>query len=149
LLKDMWASKDGEELDAKFVSLSGKQPTERQDSNSPASTVRSLDSSGIDVSDNPSSTAVMAIIIPADVNEELMHGEAPGHDLKKPVPFILVRKQGTDVRFTAVLSPQTDLKVRQTDEHQNQTTDIIGADFSDHVSGGSPLTVEQQTQSSR
>lgn len=91
----------------------------------------------------------MEITIPADTGEKLMRGEAPGQNLKKPVPFIMVRKQGADVRFTAVLSPQTDLKIQQANSNQVQTTHISGRDFSDNIFTGPRLTVEHRASSAR
>lgn len=142
LLQDVWASKDSGQFKARFVDVPTLQTSEDQNSNSPAATVRSKTLSLADTADAPSGTAIMAITIPADTNEELMRGEAPGHNLKKPVPFIMVRKRGSDVRFTAVLSPRTDLKVQQTGMGQTQTTRILGPGFSANVITGRPLTIE-------
>ena len=147
LLKDVWESRDGGQLDARFVDPPEEQPGEQSDANSPVATVRSQDLSRADAADDPSSTAVLEIAIPADAKNELMHGEAPGHNLKKPVPFILVRSQGTDVRFTAVLSPQTDLKVQQAGNSQTPTTRILGPGFSDSVFAGPPLALEHRVLS--
>lgn len=149
LLKDVWASKDTGQLDARFVDTVEEQADEKPDSNSPAATVRSQNLSQADPADDPTGTAVMEITIPADTGEKLMRGEAPGQNLKKPVPFIMVRKQGADVRFTAVLSPQTDLKIQQANSNQVQTTHISGRDFSDNIFTGPRLTVEHRASSAR
>ena len=149
LLKEVWESKDGGQFDARFVDPPDEHPGEQSDSNSPAATMRSQNLSQADTPDDPSGTAVLEITIPAEGKEELMHGEAPGHNLRKPVPFVLVRRQGADVRFTAVLSPQTDLKVQQTSNSETQTTRILGPAFSDSISTGPPLAVEHRVLSPR
>lgn len=147
-LENVWRSVEGGELKARFVESSNEQGDEKSNPNSPAATTRSSQLSEVDGASEPSRAAAMELIIPPDTNEELMHGEAPGHNLKKPVPFVLVRKPGADVRFTAVLSPETDIRVQQGGSAQDHPVRITGNGFSDSISIGSKLTVKHSTLSS-
>lgn len=151
LLKNVWRSVDGGQLKARFVDSSNEQATEESNPNSPVASIRSRNPSEAEAVGNPSNTAVMELTIPADASQELMRGEAPGHNLKKPVPFVLVRKQGTDVRFTAVLSPKPDLnlKMQQGGDDQSHQILITGQGFSDSISVGPPLAVEHSAPSLR
>lgn len=149
LLKNVWRSSKSGELQARFVDSSNEQADEESNPNSPAATTRSSNLFGVEAKGEPSHTAVMELTIPSDTNQELMRGVAPGHNLKKPVPFILVRKQGSDVRFTAILSPKTDLKVQQGSSEPNHLMRITGQGFSDSISVGPPLNVEHNALSGR
>lgn len=142
LLKNVWRSAGGGELKARFIDSSNGQADEESNPNSPAATTRSSNLSAVEAASAPRRAAMMELIIPPDTNEELMRGEAPGHNLKKPVPFVLVRKQGADVRFTAILSPDTDLNAQQDSDSQNPSVRITGKGFSDRISVGPPLTVK-------
>lgn len=149
LLKNVWKSADDGQLQASFVDSSTEQADEEANPNSPVATVRSGDPSVVKAEAYPSGTAVINLSIPAGAHEELMRGEAPGHDLKRPVPFILVRKQGTDVRFTAVLSPQADLRLQSSGSADDHQLSIAGDGFSDEISVGTHLDMEHSSHPSK
>jgi hypothetical protein len=147
LLKDVKKAVGDGELKARFVDASADHAEDDSNPNSPAPTMRSVADAKAAGQTAASSRAAIELLIPADGDRELMTGVAPGHDLKKPVPFVLVRKQGTDVRFTAILSPLTDLTVKEDGDHHDLT--ISGKNFSDTVSVDSTLAPQHKATHGR
>lgn len=142
LLRDVQRSIGSGELKARFVTSSNDGEGEESNPNSPAATTHSKSLKNSESTNEPSGTATIELTLPADGSEEFMHGVAPGHNLKKPVPFVLVRKKGSDVRFTAILSPRTDLNIQESNDKQTRTVSITGRGLSDRVSTEPPLSVE-------
>lgn len=138
------ASGEGE-FRARFVDASEDHAEDDPNPNSPAATTRSMDPDAARRS-GTANQAVIGLVIPADGPREYMSGVAPGHDLKKPVPFVLERKQGADVSFTAVLSPMTDLAVQQYDETAHERVQISGKGFSDDVSVGPTISLRHESR---
>jgi len=145
LLKDVSGSNSTGELRARFVDASADRPSDESNSNSPAPTIRSRDR--VDAAPEPSQAASLQLIVPPDAGEKLMRGEAPGHNLKKPVPFVLVRKQGQDVRFMAVLSPRAAVEAQQISQGENRSVLITGQGFRDSITIEPSLTVTHNAQS--
>jgi hypothetical protein len=146
LLHDVKRSSAGGELRARFVDAPNDQTADDSNPNSPAATTRPANA-GTDGTNKPLGPAVIELVMPASDHPELMTGVAPGHDLKKPVPFVLARKLGHDVSFTAVLSPVSTIKVSGGGEHTRHELRIAGPDFSDDVSVGPTLSLKAKNSS--
>ena len=132
LLKEVKGTAASGGLQARFLDASGSKSEEESTSNSPAATMRAgkVEPKTPTAAQGP---AAIELIMPADGEQEFMTGVAPGHDLKKPVPFVLARKHGDDVRFTAVLSPLTDVAVRQSAKGSSRDLKVSGTGFSDDI----------------
>jgi Heparinase II/III-like protein. len=141
LLSNVWSSVGGGELKAVFVNPSTIPMGEESNSNSPAATIRGSNHSEVEAASDHPAPAVMELTAPPDPNEELMHGQAPGPDLKIPVPFVLIRKHGDDATFSAILSPHTHVVVQQDGQHA--PLQLTGKGFSDSISIEPVLTVKQ------
>ncbi|HEX4784301.1 MAG TPA: heparinase II/III family protein, partial [Candidatus Sulfotelmatobacter sp.] len=148
-LSDVKRSSAGGELRARFVDAPNRQPEDDSNPNSPAVTTRPADAAGIEGPNTVLDPAVIELVMPASDHPEFMAGVAPGHDLKNPVPFVLARKLGDDVSFTAVLSPMSTIEVSGRDDYSDHELDIAGPDFSDHVSIGPTLSLSGDTSSER
>lgn len=146
LLKELKQSTTDGELHARFVDANDSQSRDDSNPNSPAATTRS---SG-DVSPGNAMPApriaVMQLLMPAGDAQQYFTGVAPGHDLKRPVPFVLARKTGSDVTFTAVLSPDTGITLQQSGDGPHRLVTLAGPGFFDVVSIEPRIAVKHESR---
>lgn len=141
LLKQVKATDNGAELVARFVVDGSAPPPNETNSNSPAATMRPASAQRMGHTPG-SGTASLTLIMPADGSREVMSGVAPGHDLKRPVPFVLARKQGDDARFSAVLSPDPKITVREKTGDGGRVLTLAGPGFSDTVTVNATIALQ-------
>jgi hypothetical protein len=149
LLKDVRGSLTDGEFKGRFVDASGGQSKDDSNPNSPPATTRAAGPPETKDRLNPGRRAIIELVIPADGSQELMSGVAPGHDLKKPVPFVLARKRGQNVTFTAVLSPLQCIVARQADVGPRRALRISGPGFADEISVDSTVSLKRESAPSR
>jgi hypothetical protein len=149
LLRDVRDAGSGKELRALFTNSLAGGDGENHTSNSSAATVRA--GQAADMSSKVPLQSVLELVMPASTDQIFMHGMAPGHDLRRPVPFVLSRKKGADVTFTAVISPEMDLHVKDQSRSVKSTVEITGKHFSDDIElhdGSTPGISVQHEQNS-
>lgn len=138
ILRDVQEAATRGPVDAHFASRAQAEKEHPENPNSPEPTLRARNP---DRHSTPSAkgTALMNLTIAADPQalSEVFTGVAPGGNLTEAVPFVMVRRSGNDVRFTALLSPREGITVQ---DQANGTVRIDGP-VHDSIQLSAPLSV--------
>lgn len=148
LLHNLQKFTSNDEFRARFIDSSVVRDVEESNPNSPAATTRSQNNRNENTgSTSTPHSAMMELTMPAYSDGEIVTGTAPGHDLKVPVPFVLVRRHGNDVRFTSLLSPNEKLQLHQQSSGTQETVRVAGPNFQDDILVGPQINVKHTSTS--
>jgi hypothetical protein len=143
LLHNLQKYSSADEFRARFADSSKARDAEKSNSNSPAATTRPQNGREDSIATGMTSgSAAIELTMPAYGDAEIESGSAPGHNLKEPVPFVLVRRRGRDVRFTSLLSPIETLHLQIQNSGTQENVKVAGPDFLDDVHVGSEVDVK-------